>query len=195
MRSCAFLFSRNYHQAVKKITAIGILLLITTILVGGAIALAYFLNPELQIKQIENHYVYDHSNGKPDPILIYLLSDGGSSAKELVAAWGAQTSKLNLVIASTAPLLNERPDVSAAILKMQQVYRPKLTVLVGFSSYGYFACGLVLDQGGLNNVAIVPLGAFCHTEDISMSGPALAYIPILSVVGELDDWARGRSYQ
>ena|SRR3989344_5511298 len=179
---------------MKKVATLGLVVLATTLLTVGAVAVFYYSNPLLKIKKINDFYIFDNANKNQDITLIYLLTDGGSAARDLVAAWAAHAGKYNLVIITPTYFMTERVDVVAAILNMQQRYRPKLTALVGFSSHGYFACSIALEDGKFGNVAIVPMGASCGGGSVKKITPALSDTPILSVVGERDDWARGRYY-
>jgi len=129
-------------------------------------------------------------NGDTTKTLIFLITPSGEpeEVEAYIGVWKEIAKKNNYIIAS--PLKWQRDKFAGLLLEIKENYSINKIIITGFSNGGYNSCDFGLDNPKLVD-AIIPMGAYCSADTRSggISAP-----PILTVVGEKDNWARGDDF-
>jgi predicted esterase len=117
--------------------------------------------------------------------MVYVLAPG-ETYDPYVKLWQGFADRQGAVV--VAPYDWSQDMLETAVTGAANKYGANQILITGFSNGGYNACAYGLAHPG-HVASIVPMGAYCRTDDIS--GPADAKPPILVVAGAKDDWALG----
>ncbi|TSC76612.1 MAG: hypothetical protein G01um101431_745 [Parcubacteria group bacterium Gr01-1014_31] len=129
----------------------------------------------------------------PNAPILFVLTTGGEpgEAAGTRTAWRPLEKQFGIRIIVPETWSEQSVPIDAQRLKNE--YPAAKIFITGFSNGGYNACEFAMQNPDLFAGAI-PLGAFCDPLGI-FSQPQTLELKILTVVGELDTWARGDDFR
>lgn len=147
------------------------------------------LFPNYETVDTNKYLLYRPQKSENQTLIFLIPPDVAGLEKTLIDIWKPYADQNNFIIAS--PKIRTFTDVNNALTEINNIYQPTKIFVSGFSAGGYNSCLIGFKNPNIIN-GIIPMGAFCSVNDLNNNKPQ--NIPILVVVGENDNWARGDDF-
>jgi predicted esterase len=149
------------------------------------------------LKTSNYHIYFPEKHDKKTFDLIFLQTVGGEEREiaDLMNRWKKVANENNWALAAQFEVgteLGTQVVMSNALQEIKKKYSIGKVFITGFSGGGYRSCYFAFENPEMID-GIIPMGAYC--DKFSVDEVPIKKLPMLSVVGEKDTWARGDDFK